>query len=312
MSEKKNFSFADMDEGKLLRSNKNPAYFTYIAALLIFGTNGLLVSRISLQGGQIVLMRTLIGGIFLTGLVLFRGGFNLVNVKKEIKPLILGGSALGLNWVMLFSAYRLLNVSISTLIYYAGPMLVLLLSPILFKESLSIRKILSIGLTGLGLVLISGSIILEKIEYRGLIFAILSAVFYALLIVFNKQIRKTGGLETAAIELDIAFVVVLIYVLITEGLFQISKGDLPYITVIGLVNTGLAYVLYFYSIQKLPGQSVALLSYIDPVSALIFSTLLLNENMTGLQILGAGLIIGGAIFGEIKKSSEEGDKYERI
>ena len=69
---------------------------------------------------------------------------------------------------------------------------------------------------------------------------------------------------------------------------------------IGLVNTGLAYVLYFSGLQKLPGQSVALISYIDPVSALVFSALILHESMTVLQIIGAVFIIGGAMLGELR------------
>ena len=135
----------------------------------------------------------------------------------------------------------------------------------------------------------------------GLLTAIVSALFYASLIAFNKRIVRTSGLQTAAIELDVAFIVVLIYVLLTSGLPHLHKADLPYIAAIGLINTGLAYLLYFSGLQKLSGQSVALISYIDPVSALVFSALLLHEAMTPVQLLGAVLIIGGAMFGELRR-----------
>ena len=133
----------------------------------------------------------------------------------------------------------------------------------------------------------------------GLFTAIASALFYASLILFNKRIRNTGGLQTAAIELDVAFVVVLLYVLFTTGLSYPLAADIPYLLIIGLMNTGLAYFLYFTGMQRLPAQSVALISYIDPVSALLFSAWLLNESMTMLQIAGAVFIIGGAIIGEL-------------
>lgn len=281
--------------------NKNVAYLLYIIALLIFGTNGILVAHISLKSSQIVLMRTLIGGVLLTSLVFVRGGFDKEKIKKERLPLILGGIALGLNWAMLFASYRLLNVSLSTLIYYVGPILVILLSPVILKEDLNKRKLISVFTVGIGLLFISGSILSSGMNSGGLIFAILSALFYAALIIFNKQIKQTSGLQTAAFELDIAFIVLLIYVAFGSGLPQINKSDWPYILIIGLVNTGLAYLLYFFSLQKLSGQSVALLSYIDPVSALIFSAIFLHEAMTSLQIFGSILIIGGAMFGEIKK-----------
>ena len=275
-------------------------YAVYILSLLIFGTNGLIVSRISLAGSQIVLFRTLIGGLVLTGLVFLRGGFAVEDVKAEIVPLLLGGVALGLNWVALFGAYRMLNVSLATLVYYAGPMLVVLFSPLLFREKLTPLKIAAVAAVALGLLLISGSIAAGGMSVAGLLTAAASALFYAALIVFNKRIRRTGGLQTAAVELDVAFAVVLVYVLLTSGLPHPARSDLPYLLVMGLVNTGLAYLLYFSGLQKLPAQSVALISYIDPVSALFFSALFLHESMSALQVLGAVLILGGAIVGELR------------
>ena len=282
-------------------SNNSAVYYgMYVFSMLIFGTNGYLVAHISIQSSQIVLFRTLIGGLILTALVMLRGGFDRDNIRSELPFLLLGGIMLGLNWVALFGAYRLLNVSLATLIYYAGPMLVLLFSPLLFREKLTGIKIAAVLIVAVGLVFITGSIAASGLSVSGLLTAAASALFYAALIVFNKHITKTSGLQTAALELDIAFVVVLIYVLMTAGLPHPLQADIPYLLIIGLVNTGLAYVLYFSGLQKLPAQSVALISYIDPVSALVFSALLLHETMTPVQIIGAVLIIGGAILGELK------------
>ena len=276
-------------------------YGIYLLSMLIFGTNGYLVAHISLQSSQIVLFRTLIGGALLSAAVLLRGGFDRAALKADRKYLLLGGTALGLNWVALFGAYRLLNVSLATLIYYAGPMLVLLLSPRLFGEKLTGFKIAALVIVGAGLVFISGSIAVGDFSPTGLLAAVGSALFYAALILFNKRIVHTGGMQTAAVELDVAFLVVLLYTFVTAGLPQPQRGDLPWILIIGVLNTGLAYLLYFSGLQKLPGQSVALLSYVDPVSALVFSALLLHETMSPLQLAGAVLIIGGAVLGELKR-----------
>lgn len=280
-------------------------YAMFILSLLLFGTNGLYVAHISLASSHIVLFRTLIGGFVLTVLVLLRGGFALGDIRAELGPLLLGGVALGLNWVALFGAYRLLNVSLATLIYYAGPMLVMLFSPLLFGEKLTGIKIAAVVLVAFGLLLISGSIAAGGLSLPGLLTAAASALFYAALIVFNKRVRRTSGLQTAAIELDVAFVVVLIFVLLTSGLPRPTRADLPWLLLISLVNTGLAYLLYFSGLQRLPAQSVALISYIDPVSALFFSALFLHESLSALQIAGAALIIGGAVFGEIPGKKPE-------
>lgn len=287
-----------------MKAKSFKAYRMYILSLLIFGTNGIIVSHISLLSGQIVLMRTLIGGAMLSCLVLLRGGFDRESIRKEWMPLLLGGAVLGLNWVALFEAYRVLNVSLATLIYYVGPILVLLFSPVLFHEKFTGRKLLSVLIVAIGLICISGSIVLTGASSLGLLAAGISALFYSALIVFNKQIIRTSGLQTAAVELDVAFVVVLIYNLCTAGLPHITGSDLPYIAVIGFINTGLAYLLYFSGLQKLSGQSVALISYLDPVSALLFSALILHEVMTPVQIIGAVLIIGGAMFGEINREKQ--------
>ena len=233
-------------------------YGVYLLSMLIFGTNGLVVSHLSVPAGGIVLLRTLIGGAALTAVVLL-------------------------------------------LIYYAGPMLVLLLSPVLFREKLGRWKIAALCIVAVGLVCISGSIASGAMSLAGLLVAVLSALFYAALIVFNKRIVRTGGLQTAAIELDVAFVVVLVYVLLTAGLPRPVRAELPYVALIGLVNTALAYLLYFTGLQRLPASSVALLSYADPVSALFFAALLLHESMTPLQLFGAVLILGGAILGELRR-----------
>lgn len=302
--------FLREDGDQTMKTDKAPKnlgifYAVYILSLLFFGTNGLYVSRISIAGSQIVLFRTLIGGFVLTVLVLLRGGFALEDIRSEFGALLPGGIALGLNWVALFSAYRLLNVSLATLIYYAGPMLVVLFSPLLFREKLTGIKLAAVVIVAIGLLLISGSIAASGLSIPGLLAAAAAALFYAMLIVFNKRIKKTSGLQTAAIELDIAFVVVLIYVLLTAGIPHPTRADLPWLLLIALLNTGLAYVLYFSGLQRLPAQSVALISYIDPVSALFFSALFLHESMTALQILGAVFIIGGAIIGEVQGKRRE-------
>ena len=196
-------------------NNKNTGIFygMYILSMLLFGTNGYLVSHISLQSSQIVLVRTLIGGLVLSAMVLLQKDFSFSRIKPELGNLLAGGIALGLNRVTLFAAYRMLNVSLATLIYYAGPMLVLLFSPWLFREKLTKQKLAAVMIVAAGLLCITGSIAAGKLSMAGLFTAIASALFYASLILFNKRIRNTGGLQTAAVELDVAFVVVLLYVL---------------------------------------------------------------------------------------------------
>ena len=176
------------------RGSEYRAYGMYVLSLLIFGTNGILVSHISLASSQIVLLRTLIGGALLTLLLFVTGGFDGGSVYEERFPLMLGGTALGLNWVSLFEAYRLLNVSLATLIYYTGPVLALLCSPILFNEKLTRRKLVAGFVVMIGLFCISGSVVAVGMSPLGLLAAMASALLYAALIGFNKRITRTSGM----------------------------------------------------------------------------------------------------------------------
>lgn len=75
-----------------------------------------------------------------------------------------------------------------------------------------------------------------------------------------------------------------------------------FIFIVGILHTGIAYLLYFTSIKKLDGQSIAILSYIDPISAVFISAIFLGETMTLIQIIGGLLILGSTFLGEIIKN----------
>lgn len=273
--------------------------------MVIFGTNGYFVAHIALPSAQIVLMRTLLGALFLAVVVAFTGRFDFKALKHDWLNATLGGACLGLNWVLLFTAYREASVSLATLTYYCGPMLVLMLSPLIFRERLTWNKLAALAAVALGMVCISGE--LDAQRAGGLLWAGGAAVLYALLIIFNKKVSHLNGLHCALFELCVASLVVLCYLAVQGQLkLSLTAQDLPWVLAIGLVNTGLAYYLYFSSLQKLPAQTVALICYIDPLTALIVSALLLGEPLGAVQLLGAALILGGACLGEavIKKRNK--------
>ena len=286
---------------------KNAKYYLmFIVSMIIFGTNGILVAHISLGSPEIVLMRTLLGFLFLLVIVLITRSFRFDELKADIVPASIGGAALGLNWVALFIAYREAGVSLSTLTYYCGPILVLAFSPLLFKEKLTAQKLCAIAAVAVGMFLITGNIEPGSEVLRGILSGGIAAVLYAVLIVSGKRINRLSGLNCALYELFISFIVVLLYLVVTGAELPVipQKSDILYVLIIGFVNTGLAYFLYFSSLQKLPGQTVALVCYVDPLTALFVSVLFLNETLLPLQIVGAVLILGGAMLGEIKKKKQ--------
>lgn len=282
----------------------------FIASMVIFGTNGLIVANISLGSAEIVLMRTFLGSLFLLAIVLVKRSFSFADLKADLVPATIGGAALGLNWVLLFSAYRSAGVGLSTLTYYCGPIIVLALSPVLFKEKLTWNKLLAIAAVAVGMFCITGDIEPGSDVQTGLLFGGGAALLYASLIVANKRVKRLSGLNCAMYELIVAFFVVLIYLLASNVKLPVipAAEDIVWVLAIGLVNTGLAYYLYFSSLQKLSGQTVALVCYIDPLTALLVSVAFLGEKLLGVQIAGAVLILGGACLGELKFKKTENIK----
>ena len=290
--------------------NRSKNLILFVASMVIFGTNGLIVANISLGSAEIVLMRTFLGSLFLLAIVLVKRSFSFADLKADLIPATIGGAALGLNWVLLFSAYRSAGVGLSTLTYYCGPIIVLALSPVLFREKLTWNKLLAIAAVAVGMFCITGDIEPGSDVQTGILFGGGAALLYASLIVANKRVKRLSGLNCAMYELIVAFFVVLIYLLASNVKLPVGPAaeDIVWVLAIGLVNTGLAYYLYFSSLQKLPGQTVALVCYIDPLTALLVSGAFLGEKLLGVQIAGAVLILGGACLGELKFKKTENKK----
>lgn len=281
------------------------AYAKYIAALLLFGSNGLVASFIDLSSRETVLFRTLLGSI--TMAVIFiatRRKFTFTRKKKAFAFLVLSGICTGASWLFLYEGYVRLGVSIATLCNYCGPVIVMALSPLLFKEKLTPVKIIGFAAALCGVCFINGKLVGSG-DVFGLICGIMSAVTYAFMITFKKLSAEIDGIESTMLQLIAAFITVATFVGITQGYaIEVPRASIPAILILGIVNTGIVSYMYFSSMGKLPVQSVAVLGYIEPLSAVFFSVLFLHEVLLPMQLVGGVLIIGGAAAAELFGKTE--------
>lgn len=278
-----------------------------IGSMIIFGTLGPFVRTIGLPSGELALYRAILA-------VAVLGGFQLIAgdkpdrraIRKAVPCLLLSGAAMGVNWIFLFQAYRFTTVSSATLSYYFAPVLVMILSALLFRERLHLRQIVCfLGSTlGLGLLVAGGGLDAGSDDAKGIALGLAAAVLYAAVMLLNKHIRQVSGLHRTLLQFAAAITVLLPYVALTGGVHLGSlqpTGWLCLLTV-GLFHTGFTYYLYFSSLKELPGQEIALLSYIDPLVAVLVSVLILQEPVTGLQMVGGGLILGFTLWNNRTKS----------
>ena len=291
----------------------NKAFFKYLFALLLFGSNGIVASFIELSSLQIVLLRTFIGSILLVALFFITGGkLTFYKHKKQSVFLTVSGIAMGASWMFLYEAYARIGVSIASLLYYCGPVIVMALSPLLFKEKITANKVIGFLAVVIGVILINGNVFDGKGDLFGIICGLLSVVMYAFMVICNKKAKKITGLENSTLQLAIAFLTVALFVGLKQGYtMEITPASILPIFILGLLNTGVGCYLYFSSIGKLKVQTVAICGYLEPLSAVIFSVIFLKETMLTFQILGAVFIIGGAMFAELSKSiAYHSDSYQ--
>lgn len=281
---------------------ENTAKGLMAAAMFIFGTLAPFVRNIPVSSGELALYRAVMAAL-LVGcfLLVTKQKLSLGSIKKELLLLMLSGGAMGVNWIFLFEAYQYTTVSVATLSYYFAPVIVMVVCPLLFKEKLTGKQILCFAMATAGLVLITGTAGGGKQDLLGIAFGLTAAAFYATVMLLNKFIKGVAGLHRTFIQFLSAVAVLAPYVGFTDGfsLGNLNTTGWTNLLVVGVVHTGITYCMYFSALKELPGQKVAILSYIDPLVAVLVSVTLLGETMTIPQIIGGALILGFTLWSEL-------------
>lgn len=279
-----------------------------IISMAIFGTLAIFVKNIPLSSGEIALFRAIIAAVVIIIYKLAIGKKILFSdIKKDLPILFVSGTAIGFNWILLFQAFNYTTVSIATLSYYFAPVIIMVACPILFKEKLTIKQIVCFVMATIGLIMVIGVSGMEKSSNNlvGIGFGLGAAVLYATVVLLNKYIKNVTGIDKTLIQFFAAIIVLTPYVLATSGIHidSLDKIGIINLLVLGIVHTGICYCLYFSSLKDLKGQEASILSYIDPLVAIIVSVTVLGESILFIQIIGGMMILGFTLLNEIKLKS---------
>lgn len=274
-----------------------------VTSMTIFGTLGLFVRNIGVSSGELALYRAVLAALLLmVFFIVSKQRIPFARVKKEVPLLLASGVAMGINWILLFQAYKYTTVSAATLSYYFAPVIVTVVCPFLFREKLTVRQIICFLMSTLGLVLIIGiGDMAGGSNIIGILFGLGAAVFYATVILLNKFIKNVEGIHRTFLQFVAAIITLAPYVICTSGITvgNLNRAGWINLLIVGLVHTGITYCMYFSSLKELPGQKVAILSYIDPLVAVLISVTILGETMTFSQVIGGLLILGFTLWNEI-------------
>ena len=275
-----------------------------IASMAIFGTLGPFVRNIPVSSGELALYRAVLAAVLIGGfLMATRQKIPFGRIRKEVPLLLASGMAMGINWILLFEAYKYTTVSVATLSYYFAPVIVTVVCPILFREKLTGKQILCFVMSTLGLVMITGiGDMGGGNDFVGILFGLGAAAFYATVVLVNKFIKNVEGIHRTFLQFLSAIVILIPYVLLTSGVTVGSLNGTGWVNllIVGLIHTGVTYCMYFSALKDLPGQKAAILSYIDPLVAVLISVVVLKEPMTLWQAAGGILILGFTLWNEMQ------------
>ena len=287
-------------------ANDRRSVLMLVASMLVFGTIGIFRRYIPVSSAFLAFFRGVLGGLCILAFIRLKKR----NVREKLPPrvlpaLVISGALIGVNWMLLFEAYNHTTVAVATLCYYMAPTIVMLLSPLVFRERLTGKKAVCAAVAVVGMVLVSGVLDGGNAggSLKGVLLGLGAAVFYSSVVIMNNMIRGIDAYRKTTVQLLSAGLVMVPYLLLTGGFSAegFTSSSVILLLVVAIVHTGIAYVLFFGSMDGLRVQTVAILSYIDPVSALLFSAILLREPLSFLNAVGAVLIIGSAIVSEIRK-----------
>lgn len=274
-------------------------------SMLLFGTIGVFVKHIPLQSSVIAFTRAIVGMLFLLAVIaLKRLPISFSAVKKNFLWLCISGVCLGFNWILLFESYRYTSVAVSTLCYYTAPIFVILVSPFTLKEKITAKKLFCVMAAICGMICISGVLrsgVPKAAELQGILLGVAAAVLYAVIILCNKRLDGISAYDKTVIQLGISAIVMLPYCIATYVPADtiLTPMSVLLLLIIGVVHTGITYYLYFGSMEHLSGQSVAVISYVDPLVAVFVSVAILREPFGPVEVLGALLILGAALISEL-------------
>lgn len=282
--------------------NNKSKTFKYLVAVILYGTIGFFLHYVSAASEFVVMCRGLIGSIFILFVMFITKNLpDLKSIKENLLMLVISGMALGFNWIFLFAGYKY-AVAITSLLNYLAPIFVVLISTLYLKEKLTKKQLVCTLLSLIGIVLVSGLFDGQiSADIHCFIYGGLAAIGFVVVVLCNKKINNIKSLDRTVVQLFVSFLTVLPYVLINHSIpTSLDTNSILIILMLGIVHTGIAYILYFNSIDGLAVSEVAILGYIEPVMSILTGALIFNENITILGAIGAMLILLSAMFSELK------------
>ena len=275
--------------------------------MLLFGTIGTLSRYIDMPSSIICLGRAFFAAVTILMLPsVRRRGLDKEAIKRNIGWLLLSSALMCANWICQFEAFKYTTIATATLCYYMQPVFYILAAAAVLKERLSPRKTVCVLIAFCGMILVSGVLQtgFHVSELKGVIFGICGGFFYAMVVLINKYMKDISPVDTTVMQMIFVTIMMLPYSAAT-GAFSavnVTAAGAACLLVLGVLHTGIGYIIYFDAVNRLEAQTVGILSYIDPVEAVLLSAFFLKEPVSASTVAGAVMILGATAVSELGRS----------
>ncbi len=248
-----------------------------------------LIVRAGIPATHLVAMRVTLGALVLIAFALVTGRFRVPTTGRG--RLVLLGVLLSTHWLTLFLAIQLTTVAVALAVVYTGPIMAAVLSgPVLGERN--------VGSAWIGLALAAGGMLVvvrpgSGATLDGVVVALVSAVLFAALFIVGKPLASSlGGLAVATWEAVVASIVLAPFTV--QAVRQSSEFWREFL-ILGVVFTGIAGVIWWGSMRRLPVAVVSVIMYLEPASAVVWAAFFLGESPEPLTWLGVGLVVAGGV-----------------
>jgi len=267
-----------------------------IVSMAIFGSVGFFSSRTGLPAVELVFVRCICAAVVLLAAWVLTGSFRRErwNARETLLIAACGVSNL-LNWVFLFTAFRLISVTVAISLYHLAPILALIAGGLIFRDKLGRTAILALAGCFAGtLFLIGADGFGASPNWKGMLFGVIAAFFYAATMILGRSVVRTSVYATTFIQMIVGMLLLLPFV--HYGVYSsLNAHQWTYAVVTGIVHTGIVYLLFFGSIRRLPSPIVSVLVFVDPAVAILLDVGVTGFRPDGLQLAGILLLFGSLL-----------------
>lgn len=263
-----------------------------VAAMALSGTIGAFVVMSGQPPIDVVWFRCLLGGLALLGALALQRGWRPMDTRQW-SWLALGGIALILNWICLFSAYRYSGISIATVVYHTQPFFLLWLVALFQRERVGAGRLPWLLLAFAGVVLITG------LKHggsgtpgrllAGVALSLVAALLYAVTTFATRRLQGLPPAQIAGLQMLLGVPLLLPLAHPAPGSYGAQAWGA--LLALGLLHTGVMYTWLYAAFQRLGVLSIATLSFIYPLVAIAIDVLVFRVVLSPAQLAGMALVL---------------------